>query len=128
MTDPVHQAQVEAARAYESLFVAALFEQWAPHVIAASRVKPGHRVLDVATGTGILARTISRHVGADGYVAALDPNPGMLAVAREIAPSIDWRHGAAEAEVWPSAWTADHVTVVDPGAADGPAPTSLPNE
>ena len=35
-------------------------------------------------------------VGPDGSVAGLDVIPGMLAVAKRLAPSIEWRVGAAE--------------------------------
>jgi hypothetical protein len=41
-------AQIEAAEAYEKLFVPALFGEWAPRVAAAAGVGPGDRVLDVA--------------------------------------------------------------------------------
>jgi len=56
-------------------------------------------VLDVACGTGIVARQAAPLVGADGQVVALDMNPAMLAVARALpAPSgatIHWREGDA---------------------------------
>lgn len=96
MFDQVTQSQVDAARAYESLFVPALFGQWATRVADAAQVQPGHRVLDVACGTGVLAREISARTGATGYVAGLDPSAGMLAVAKALAPTVDWRRGAAE--------------------------------
>ena len=35
----------------------AFFAQWAPILSPAAGVAPGHRVLDVACGTGIVART-----------------------------------------------------------------------
>lgn len=90
------QSQVDAARAYESLFVAALFGQWATKVADAAQVQAGQRVLDVACGTGVLAREASARTGPTGYVAGLDPGPGMLAVAKELAPAVDWRHGTAD--------------------------------
>lgn len=90
------QGQVDTAKAYEALFVPALFGQWAPIVVDAAQIQSGQRVLDVACGTGILARTVSSRTGPTGYVAGLDPNPGMLAVAKELAPAVDWRRGAAE--------------------------------
>jgi SAM-dependent methyltransferase len=96
MTDPVLQAQIEAANAYEQLFVPALFQEWVPRVLEAARVGPGHRVLDVACGTGVLARGAASDVGTRGRVAGLDANPGMLAVAERLAPEIEWRHGTAE--------------------------------
>lgn len=85
-----------AAAVYEELFVPALFQEWANRVADAARVKSTDRVLDVGCGTGVLARTIAARVSPGGAVVALDLNPGMLSVAARIAPSIDWRQGAAE--------------------------------
>ena len=96
MSDPTLQDQIEAARAYEALFVAALFEPWPRKVTEAVRIQPGQRVLDVACGTGVLTRAVRPIAGAAGYVAGLDPNPGMLTVARELDPGVDWRQGVAE--------------------------------
>lgn len=90
------QAQVDAARAYETLFVPALFGQWAPKVADAAQIQTGQRVLDVACGTGILARSVHSRTGRSGYVAGLDPSPGMLAVANDLAPAVDWCLGSAE--------------------------------
>lgn len=69
-------------------------------MVQAAGVRPGHRVLDVACGTGVLAREAARHLGEDGFVAGLDAGPGMLAVAGRLAPSIEWRLGAAESLPW----------------------------
>jgi SAM-dependent methyltransferase len=101
MTDFVHQDQIEAANAYEALFVAALFGPWAARVADAARIEPGQRVLDVACGTGVLAREALSRTGSDGRVAGIDANPGMLAVASKLAPSIEWRHGLAESLPFP---------------------------
>lgn len=56
---------------------------------------PEDTVLDVACGTGVLARAIARQIGPRGSVTGLDPNPGMLTAAEEMAPGIDWRQGSA---------------------------------
>ncbi|MDA0679703.1 MAG: methyltransferase domain-containing protein [Proteobacteria bacterium] len=80
---PTLQDQIDGANAYEALFVAALFEQWAHKVADAARIQHGERVLDVACGTGILAREVSKRTGSTGHVAGVDPGPGMIAVARQ---------------------------------------------
>ena len=101
MNDTPLQAEIDAATAYEELFVPALFREWAPRVAAISQLQPGHRVLDVACGTGVLAREAASCVGSTGSVAGLDANPGMLAVAARIAPGIEWRQGTAESLPYP---------------------------
>lgn len=96
MSDPALQPQIEAARSYEALFVPALVGQFAPKVADAARVHEGQRVLDVACGTGVLAREVLRRVGPTGHVAGIDPVPGMIDVAKQIAPAVEWRQGTAE--------------------------------
>lgn len=93
--------QTAAAEVYQSLFVPAEFQEWAPRVVAAARIRPGQKVLDVACGTGVLTREVARRVGSSGFVAGVDANPGMLAVAARTSapemPEIEWRHAGAEA-------------------------------
>jgi SAM-dependent methyltransferase len=96
MSAPDLQAQIDAARAYESLFVPALFGQWAAAMADAAQLQRGQSVLDVACGTGVLASEAASRVRPEGHVAGLDPNPGMLAVAAEKTPSVDWHEGSAE--------------------------------
>lgn len=88
-------AAVEAARAYEDLHVGALFGQWTGPVLDAADVTSGHRVLDVACGTGVLARDALARVSPGGSVVGLDIGPGMLAVAEEIEPDVTWTLGDA---------------------------------
>lgn len=95
------ETQIAAARAYEKVFVPALVGQWTSHVLDLAQVKPGDHVLDVACGTGVLARDAASRVGAKGFVAGVDPNAGMLAVANEVAPAIEWREATAEAVPYP---------------------------
>lgn len=97
MSDARLQQQIDAASAYEDLFVPALFEQWTSRIAESAGVGPGQRVLDVACGTGVLSREVARRVGVDGHTAGLDLLPGMLEVARRFAPGIEWRQGNAEA-------------------------------
>lgn len=101
MDDHVLRDQIAAATAYEQLHVPASFRQWAPLVCDAARIAAGHRVLDVACGTGVLAREAASRVGPTGVVAGLDADPGMLGVARQLAPAIDWQPGTAESLPYP---------------------------
>lgn len=97
------QVTRSAAEIYEEFFVPALFRQWAPRVAEAARIAPGQRVLDVACGTGVLARETAIRVAPAGYVAGLDRNEGMLATAGRITPAVDWKSGRAEQLPFPDA-------------------------
>lgn len=92
------------AENYQRFFVPAIGAPVADDLIAAARLKPGERVLDVACGTGVVTRLAAERVGASGTVAGLDVNPGMLAVARSNTPAdvmIDWHQASAEAMALP---------------------------
>jgi demethylmenaquinone methyltransferase/2-methoxy-6-polyprenyl-1,4-benzoquinol methylase len=56
---------------------------WKRFTIETSAVRPGHRVLDIAGGTGDLAAKFSRLVGRDGQVILADINSSMLQVGRD---------------------------------------------
>lgn len=81
---------------YEKLLVPALFQDITQQVLDIANVKPGDNVLDIACGTGILARKAVERTGSFRSVAGVDINPGMLAVAKMKAPEINWKLGAAE--------------------------------
>jgi SAM-dependent methyltransferase len=101
MSNPTLQAQIDAANAYEALFVPALFGQWVQKVADAAKIHPGQRVLDVACGTGILAREIASRIGSGGRIVGIDPSPGMVAVAKQLGPDVEWREGVAESLPFP---------------------------
>lgn len=85
---------------YERYLVPSVFGPWAADLVKLAAPKPGERVLDVACGTGIVARLAAQHVAATGRVVGLDLNPGMLTVARSASgglESIEWREGNATA-------------------------------
>lgn len=95
-TGDIPEAALAGARAYEALHVQVLFREWAPRVLDAAGVKSGERVLDVACGTGVLAREALERVGSKGRVVGVDINPAMLAVARQLAPEASFREARAE--------------------------------
>ena len=95
--DHAQQGQVSrsAADVYEEFFVPALFREPAQYVAKVADISPTHRVLDVACGTGVLAREAALYCG-DQNVTGLDRNAGMLTVAHRLAPGIAWENGVAE--------------------------------
>jgi len=90
-------AEVDAAMAYEQIFVPALFQHWPRHVISAAGVGRGHRTLDIACGTGVLTRALPAVVGETPVPVGLDISAGMLEAARRLHPAIEWRQGDAGA-------------------------------
>lgn len=83
----------DAARNYEKFFVPTIGAPTAEDLLTIAGPKSGESVLDVACGTGIVARLAAPSVGTAGKITGLDQNPGMLAVARSATPadlSIQW--------------------------------------
>lgn len=76
------RASNSTAEIYDEFYVPAVFEQWADSVADAAQIGTGQRVLEVASGTGALARSIAKRVGESGSVVGFDKSPEMLAVAR----------------------------------------------
>lgn len=91
---------------YEHFFVPAIGAPLATDLIHLAALRPGERILDIACGTGVVARLASLQVGATGTVAGLDVDPGMLAIARSATPPgtpIEWHEASAEAMPIPDA-------------------------
>jgi ubiquinone/menaquinone biosynthesis C-methylase UbiE len=88
-----------SAEAYERYLVPLLFAPGAEYLIELATPGPGERVLDVACGTGIVARRAAPRVGSGGKVVGLDLNEGMLGMASkassDVRPVIEWRQGDA---------------------------------
>jgi ubiquinone/menaquinone biosynthesis C-methylase UbiE len=82
---------------YERWLVSPLFRPWAELVLGEVRLSKGDRFLDIACGTGIVARVARERLGDTGQAVGIDISPDMLAVARAVAPDIDWREGNASA-------------------------------
>jgi demethylmenaquinone methyltransferase/2-methoxy-6-polyprenyl-1,4-benzoquinol methylase len=60
-----------------------LHRAWKAFTVGQAAVRPGMRVLDIAGGTGDLAREFARKAGATGEVWLTDINPAMLARGRD---------------------------------------------
>jgi ubiquinone/menaquinone biosynthesis C-methylase UbiE len=92
------QLEGNGAEAYER-YLASAFSPWARALTDLAEVREGDRVLDVACGTGIVARHAAEKAGTRGTVVGLDINEEMLNVARTVSsgihPAIDWRRGNA---------------------------------
>ncbi|MFZ2653240.1 MAG: bifunctional demethylmenaquinone methyltransferase/2-methoxy-6-polyprenyl-1,4-benzoquinol methylase UbiE [Burkholderiaceae bacterium] len=60
-----------------------LHRLWKAYTVAAARLREGDQVLDIAAGTGDLARAFARKVGATGTVVHTDINEAMLKRGRD---------------------------------------------
>ena len=97
-----HYATTEAKPA----FVNQLFDAGAPHydgvvdwgflrsgsfyrrwALQRHGLRPGHQLLDVACGTGLVATAAQKVLGSADTLTCLDPSEGMLAVARKKLPA-----------------------------------------
>jgi SAM-dependent methyltransferase len=95
----------DATRRYEEYFVPAVLRPYAARLVALADPKPADRVIDVACGTGIVARLAAARVGATGHVVGIDLIPAMVEVARTasegLQPPIEWHIGDASALPFP---------------------------
>ena len=89
--------QNEFPQIYERELVGPLFRPWAETMIEAIALSHGDRVLDIACGTGIVARLAAERLGDTGEIVGVDISADMLAVARDLGPGIAWREGSASA-------------------------------
>lgn len=100
------------AEAYERHFVSAIGLPAAKDLVERINPQPGEKVLDVACGTGIVARLVAEKVSPGGTVTGVDVNAGMLDVARAKMPpeaAIQWYESPAESMPLPDE-TFDLVT------------------
>jgi ubiquinone/menaquinone biosynthesis C-methylase UbiE len=87
---------------YERHLVSAVFEPWAEILLGAVGIEPGSRVLDIASGTGAVARAAARRAGGEGHVVASDVSGAMLARSAAAgspdgAAPIEYREAPADA-------------------------------
>jgi ubiquinone/menaquinone biosynthesis C-methylase UbiE len=77
-------------------------EKVSRRLIELAEIKPGSRVLDIATGIGEPAITAAKQVGKNGHILATDISSQMLTIGKERAASlgilnmIEFREGDAE--------------------------------
>ncbi len=60
-----------------------LHRAWKAYTVAVANLRPGDKVLDIAAGTGDLARAFARRVGPSGLVLHTDINEAMLRTGRD---------------------------------------------
>lgn len=72
-----------------------LHRLWKRRLVGCLARRAGEPALDLATGTGDLARLLRDAVGGDGHTVGLDFSAGMLAVARQRpdGQGIEWLEG-----------------------------------
>ena len=92
-----------AAENYQRDFVPAIATPVSQLLLQSADLQPGERVLDVACGTGLIARLAADRVGATGSVTGIDIAPDMIDVAKSVpAPhTIDWHIADAAARPLP---------------------------
>jgi ubiquinone/menaquinone biosynthesis C-methylase UbiE len=94
-------AGASVAEANERYLMFTFGYAWAQALVQLAAPQEGDRLLDVACGTGPIARQAAPFVGPTGRVVGLDLNAGMLEIARSMpmpeSISLEWRQGDATA-------------------------------
>jgi ubiquinone/menaquinone biosynthesis C-methylase UbiE len=83
------------AEVYERFLVGPLFSPFAQQLLDRAALAPTERLLDIACGTGVVARTAQQVHGHRGQAVGVDASPAMLGMARTVAPTIEFREGDA---------------------------------
>ncbi len=96
------------AEMYEQNMVPAIFARFAKGLLEFAQLHAGEHILDVACGTGIVARLAWPQVAPSGRVVGLDVNAAMLDVARRAAEeagmSIEWQRIGKSNTILPEFW------------------------
>jgi ubiquinone/menaquinone biosynthesis C-methylase UbiE len=90
--EPAKSLDTAVAKAYEKFILPAFMLPAAKEAIELAVPQAGDKVLDVACGTGLVARLIAQRVAPGGVIRCLDFDPAMIAVASELVecpPGVD---------------------------------------
>jgi ubiquinone/menaquinone biosynthesis C-methylase UbiE len=98
MVNTEWQLSRSMAERYEEFLVPVIFDPWARNLLHRAEVKPGDILLDLACGTGIVARLAA---GQSVTAVGGDINAGMLAVAADHAKGSNVRFQQANAQALP---------------------------
>jgi len=114
---------------YEQYWVPAIMGLCAADLTESACLREGEKVLDVACGTGVVARTVAKFFGGDqASIAGIDINDIMLDTARRQADmegidNIDWQIG--DASQLPFKASSFEVALCQQGLQFMPDPTHL---
>lgn len=93
------------AENYQRHFVPAIATPVSAGLIETADLRPGESVIDVACGTGVIARLAAERVGPGGSVTAIDLAADMIDVAKATpappSPAIEWHVGDATSLPFP---------------------------
>lgn len=94
-------SSMNPAQAYEDYFVPGMFRDWSGELLRRAQPGPGERILDIACGSGIVARLVAHDLDGQARVTGLDLSPAMIDVARRTSAKegveIEWHVGNAGA-------------------------------
>jgi ubiquinone/menaquinone biosynthesis C-methylase UbiE len=88
------QMDASAPELYERYLVPAITSVWANDLLDRVAPRRGESLLDIACGTGVVARLAAQR-GHSGRLVGIDLNPAMLAVARAKSATVEWVQGSA---------------------------------
>ncbi|WP_245284454.1 class I SAM-dependent methyltransferase [Bradyrhizobium sp. WSM2254] len=88
------QMDASAPELYERYLVPAITSVWANDLLDRISLSREESVLDIACGTGVVAR-LAQQRGHAGRLVGIDLNVGMLAVARAKSTAVEWIEGSA---------------------------------
>jgi ubiquinone/menaquinone biosynthesis C-methylase UbiE len=90
--------QPNIAEVFERILVPGIFERYARELVDRARpIGPSDRILDLGCGTGIVARVLRERLGGAARIVGLDAAAAMIAMAKSVAPELDFREGNAMA-------------------------------